>query len=217
MSFLDRELEALYRDLSWDRETLMVVVSDHGEEFMEHGRIGHHFTLYNELMRVLVAFSSSALEIPSQLRERPNVSLVDVAPTILDLIGVPIPKPSDGRSMSSLVLATESSPTEVKDDRVLFGHRSYHRVRAGLPERHLWAAVQGPWKFIDSDLGESLFHLEDDPRERVNRIAEEPEIANRLRHRLRRLQAEGFRSGESTEVEIDEETRRRLEALGYVQ
>lgn len=217
ISYLDGVLEELYRDLSWDQDTLVVLVSDHGEEFREHGQIGHQFTLYDELMRVLIAFSGEG--IPARFEEGVNVSLIDVIPTILEVLELPEASDRDGLSLAPF-LASEPPPEVVNREfqkRVLFAHRSHYRTRRGLPEAHLWAAVRGPWKLIQHGERKRLFHLEEDPGETEDRKKEDRAIARELASQLDEFQAPGIQRGETMEVEIDEETRRSLEALGYVQ
>lgn len=219
ISFLDQALETLHRELSWDRQTLLVLVSDHGEEFMEHGQIGHHFTLYNELMKVLMVFSGPDLGITAGLEEGVNVSLVDVVPTILDVLDLPVPDARDGLSLVPFLGAESVSESVDRKfrKRILFAHRSHHRVRQGLPERHLWAAVYGDWKWIDHPDGVKLLDFQNDPGETIDQRPEHEEMATLLEKQLSLFQEGGFRATETTAVEIDEETFKALEALGYVQ
>ncbi len=218
ISYLDREIEALYTQLGWDENTLLVLASDHGEEFEEHGQIGHQFTLYNELMRVLLAFSGADLAIPAQRHDAVNVSLIDALPTILGLLELPAPEGRDGTSLAPLVRRSQAPRLERRlRRRVLFGHRSHHRERIGLPETHLWAAVKGDWKLIEGENNRELYDFAQDREERNNRWDDEPERVRGLKRPLRTLQAKGFAEGETTAVEIDEATREQLRALGYVQ
>ncbi len=216
ISFLDRVIEELNGELGWDRGTLLVVVSDHGEEFREHGKIGHRFTLFQELMGVLLAFSGEDLGIPAATVDVP-ASLIDVAPTILDHLGIAVPADRDGRSLARF-LAPGSPPSPELASRPLFAHRLRHRTRTGLGMQHLWAVVRGPWKLIEHSEASRLYHLEEDPAEKHDRFAENPEIAAELRQELDRFRAQGFRQGgEEVEIELDQETLERLKSLGYVE
>ncbi len=216
ISFLDRVIEELYGELGWDRGTLLVVVSDHGEEFREHGQIGHQFTLYQELTGVLLAFSGEDLGIPAAAVEMP-ASLIDVAPTILGRLGIPAPADRDGRSLARFLVAGGRPPGELAE-RTLFAHRLRHRTRSGRGLQHLWAAVRGPWKLIEHPSGGRLYHLEEDPAEKHNRLEEHPEIAAELRRELDHFRAQGFRqNGDEVEIELDRETLERLKSLGYVE
>ena len=82
-----------------DARTLWIVYGDHGEAFGQHeGNYGHTFHLYDENVRVPFAIAAPGA-IPGQARARQVVSLLDTAPTILDLLRLPIPEAYDGRSM----------------------------------------------------------------------------------------------------------------------
>ncbi len=81
------------------RRTLVVVVGDHGDEFFEHGGIGHHRTLYEEAVRVPMLFRLPDV-LPAGAAVHGPVSVADLMPTVLDLLHVPIPA---GLGASSLV------------------------------------------------------------------------------------------------------------------
>src|SRR5262249_22562701 len=80
---------------------LVVIVSDHGEEFIEHGRTSHGRTLYEE--SVHVPFIVVGPGVAAGRRVAENVSLIDLAPTLLDLLGLPPEPRFEGRSLAPLV------------------------------------------------------------------------------------------------------------------
>jgi arylsulfatase A-like enzyme len=217
ISYLDQVLEGLYRDFGWDRNTLLVVVSDHGEELGERGRFGHWFSLFDELLRVLLVVSGADLGIPAQ-SVGAGASLVDVLPTILDVVGCPLPADRDGTSLAPLLRPDAAAAAGEAVPRTLFAHRMEPRGGANPEDLHMWAAVHGRWKLIDQPGGRKLFQVEADPRERTNRLDQRPEIAARLEQELERFRAAGIdRSGDTAEVELDAKTLDELEKLGYVQ
>lgn len=98
-----RDLVLRLRELGLDRETLLIVTSDHGEEFFEHGRAGHGKSLYEEVTRVpLVLHAPGVVRSGTRLG---TVGLADLVPTVLDLIGVEPRLPEgyhfDGRSWAN--------------------------------------------------------------------------------------------------------------------
>ncbi len=113
--YLDRqfaELMASIERMPFAERTLVVVFADHGDEFDPHGKIGHGETLHDIVMHVPLAFylpagAGSAVRVLPGGYDRP-VSLVDVAPTVLDLLGIAGALPGDGRSLRPL-LAGEAS------------------------------------------------------------------------------------------------------------
>ena len=86
------------RELGLDENTIVVVTSDHGEEFQEHGSWGHGHSVYQELLGVPLMFRWPGV-IPGNARIGPVVSTMDIGPTVLEATGVPIPKQFEGRSL----------------------------------------------------------------------------------------------------------------------
>jgi hypothetical protein len=141
------------------RDTLLVISADHGEAFSEHpGNVAHALFVYEENVHVPLLMTSSRL--PRGLRVPQVLSTIDIAPTILDLIGAPALADADGRSQ----LSAAASQAYFAAD-----HAS---LRLGL--RH------GPWKFLyEPETGrQSLFYLPTDPGERTDRA---PQNAQRAR------------------------------------
>ncbi len=98
---VDDELRALFATLEargLDQNTIVVVLADHGEEFHEHGLLQHGGNVYDETLRIPLIFWSPG-RIPAGLRISRPVSLIDVAPTLLDLIGLPPLTALDGESL----------------------------------------------------------------------------------------------------------------------
>jgi hypothetical protein len=91
-------LEGL-RSRKLDEQTLFIIFGDHGEAFGQHdGNFGHSFFIYDENIRVPYIIAAPGL-IRNQERVRNGASLIDTAPTILDLLGLPIPKRFQGISL----------------------------------------------------------------------------------------------------------------------
>jgi arylsulfatase A-like enzyme len=89
---------AKLEELGLDENTIVVVTSDHGEEFQEHGSWGHGHSVYQELLGVPLMFRWPGA-IPANLRVGPVVSTMDIGPTVLEATGVPIPPEFEGRSL----------------------------------------------------------------------------------------------------------------------
>jgi lipoteichoic acid synthase len=132
------------------QNTLWIVLGDHGEAFGQHeGNYGHTFHLYDENVRVPLLISAPGL-FPRQIRSRRVVSLIDTAPTALDLVGIRPPARYQGRSM------LDGGP------RTALFFTDYSLGMLGLRD--------GPMKFIyELDSGRSrMFNLDTDPDERLN-------------------------------------------------
>ncbi len=144
--------------------TLVIVVADHGEEFWEHGGVEHGHTTYDELVHVPLI-----VRWPERLRPRrvPNqVRLVDVLPTVLDLLGDPPPPALDGRSLRPLLTGDDSSDQPAAlVECMLF---SEERIAVRTDRR----------KFVRWDIGkQEIYDLMADPDEHRDLAGVEPERA----------------------------------------
>ncbi len=114
---LDDELGRLIqglKDLGVYQDTLVVVVSDHGEEFLEHGGVLHGRTQYEEMLRIPMIMRGPGL--PAGLRVRSPVSLVDVFPTALSLLGLPGTDELDGIDLGTSLRSRGPYPSATKAD-----------------------------------------------------------------------------------------------------
>ena len=108
---IQRLLDALVR-LGLDQGTTVIVTSDHGEAFGEHGVIGHNVNLIEECVRVPLLIRAPG-RLTAGARVDTPVSLVDVAPTMLALAGIAAPDSMQGRSLMSLATRTPSADEPV--------------------------------------------------------------------------------------------------------
>src|SRR5215472_15579703 len=162
---IDAALSDLFHALA-ERHVLdnsvVVVVADHGEEFREHGLMGHHQTLYEEVLRVplivLLSAQSHGLVVD------PIVSLTDVAPTVLDLVGVPSPGRFEGGSLRSLMdgsrAETPSGSKEASSRLPSVGVAFSELIKDGTQRQrpHERAVITAPTKLIADVDGEREFY-----------------------------------------------------------
>jgi len=108
--YVDEHIGQLVRHLQalgvWE-DTLFVVFSDHGDEFLEHGGSAHGHTLYDELLKVPLVFTGP--DVPEAQTVTAQISLTDICPTVLELCGIDGSWPMQGRSLAGLV--RQGSPT----------------------------------------------------------------------------------------------------------
>ena len=184
-------------------DTLVVLTSDHGEALGEHGEATHGIFAYEATLDVPLIFYQPRRFAP-RVVEAP-ARHVDLMPTILDALGLPVPAGLAGRSL--LPLATggseEAAPT------IYFEALSGQLNRGWAP---LFGVIQGGVKYIDLPLPE-LYDLAADPREERNLTAAEPGRLAALREILAPLRAGDEGAAPSPE---SAEVRRRLESLGYL-
>ena len=184
---------------------IIVLVSDHGEEFLEHG-MTQHTQLYEELLHVPIAFRFPA---SAQLPHRAwkNMVLnVDVMPTVLDYLGVEPPETLQGQSLLPMIRDQGQRAVEP----VVFVSTTTKKL--GLYDRG--------WKLIYDPARKSaeLYDLKNDPREREDRASREPARVTSALKKLERWRAalpKPWKDGEQTRVELDPETIKQLQSLGY--
>ncbi len=192
-------------------DTLVVITSDHGEDLLEHGWLGHGTTLYEPALRVPLVFVWPG-ELPAGRRVNCPHSLVDLAPTLLDLAGIPIPSGLDGRSF-----VDELRGAGCGEERAIFSelHSVPYERDAGLPAV---SARHGDWKLIYhvGDGRSELYDLSRDPLERQDLAAVETERVRKLTQEVQRYLASAPPRADEPEP-LDPEVESQLRELGYVE
>lgn len=201
--------------------TLVVVVADHGEQIGEHGLLGHQFALYESLLRVPLILRLPGLFEGGQRRDAP-VQLVDVAPTVLEVVGVPRAEwpDMDGRSLISdapgpdrRVVAEYAPPIE-EVERIA---RRFEGSDTALLSEAIRSVQVGTLKLIARSGGAvELYDLEDDPGETRDLAVTRPDDVARLAEGVA-FGSEVATGGEAEAAAIDAQTREALRALGYVE
>ena len=191
------------------KDTVVIVAGDHGESLGEHGEIEHGFFLYEEAIHVPLVISTPFTVYRGVRRSEP-VSLVDVMPTILTLVGLPIPSEVQSRSLVPLLDA--GAPE--RSNSLVYSETYYPRLHFGWSE--LRVLLSPEYKLIMSGEPE-LYHLASDPEEAINLSRQRAATTELLRQQIETLVADYAQDGGLAEaVTLDEETRRRLAALGYL-
>jgi arylsulfatase A-like enzyme len=203
MSHLDR--------LDYDSNTVVVLLSDHGEEFLDHGRWGHwESNLYDEILRVPLIIRmpdwSGSQVIPRQVR------LLDLMPTILDLCGCPLPR--DLLGVSLVPLWTQPKGEYDGDVAISEMRRDpWHRIAVRTEAfKYIWDSKRPNQP--------DLYDLRADPAEKHNVSKHHPQEVSRFQvqvdaHRLRVAATEPAMA--VPKLELDKEVARRLRDLGYLE
>jgi choline-sulfatase len=187
--------------------TLLLVTADHGEGNGEHGEETHSYFVYDTTMRVPLILWGADL-LPRGRVVQPLVRTVDIAPTLVDLAGLPPLPDVQGVSLRPLLAAGAPDPMLTG-----YGESIEHLVTFGTSI--LRFVRQGRWKYIHK-VHPELFDVVDDPGELHDLAGQHPETVERLRARLRELVAAAPPRAEGAEVVMDEERLAQLAALGYV-
>ena len=187
----------------WDN-TIIVFLADHGEEFGEHGKWGRHtYALNEELLRVPLIIAGPGVPVGQTIEAA--VRLIDVAPTILGLVGVGNPRYFMGKSLAPIWDGDERAPRQVLAER----------AGVKVVERTL---IHAGFKYMDDG---RLFDLTTDKWGTVDIAADNPEIVDRMAASMldwmgqfTTLAALVRTDGD---VQLTAEEERRLRALGYLQ
>ncbi|MGE0815938.1 MAG: sulfatase-like hydrolase/transferase [Vicinamibacterales bacterium] len=197
----DRQVGRLLAGLGADlAQTLVVAAADHGEAFGEHGELGHSLFVYDTTLRVPLVLRGPGV---GQAVDARAVSLVDVLPTVLGLLGLPPPPADeiDGRAFAGPAAAAPDA------ERALYAETEAPRLDFGWSP--LRSIRRGGLKFIEAPTPE-LYDLASDPGETTNLAARREADAIRLAAALppaaNAVPAAGLDAG----------ARRRLQSLGYL-
>ncbi|MBW2272928.1 MAG: sulfatase [Deltaproteobacteria bacterium] len=210
------------RDLR--NRTIVVIASDHGEAFFEHGGEGHARTLYREVQQVPLVVLLPFDLAPGIVVEE-TVANVDIWPTVLDLVGLPSLEGAEGRSLVPLVEragghTVRAAEAEQLAERPVFSQLDRSWGRMGDEPKPVVAMVKGPYRYIEWHFGASppkLFDHDADPLEKNDLAEEQPDLVAALARDIEFfLSEENTTWGGPKEVEIDEMRMHQLRALGYV-
>ena len=188
--------------------TLVVLTADHGEGLGEHGEQTHSYFVYDTTMHVPLLFWGPK-QIPRGRRIAAPVRTVDIAPSVLDWSGLPVPPIFQGTSLRGLTQdgAEASSPGpsygETIEQLALFGSsmlRSYQ---------------EGPWKYIHK-LNPELYRVDEDRGERKNLAGSKPERVNAMRKALEIFVNQSSAEDVASRGGLDAAQRAQLFALGYI-
>jgi arylsulfatase A-like enzyme len=217
-------LTAKLKALGLYDDTLIVLTSDHGEEFYEHGIWLHGHSLYDESLKVplIIKFPGSKFR---RKRIGSVVRLVDVMPTVMEAFGIKAGEfDIDGRGLLDVLRGRE------KKDRAVLAHLAGGVLNNSVPARTSLtdgrtkvilnrpydAASAGFFLFPPPAVPEvEAYDLAADPGERTDVAARKAQAAGRLVVLMRELESKG-RAPTGHKTEIDVETEEKLRALGYI-
>jgi arylsulfatase A-like enzyme len=239
ITYADKQLGALFEFLKKSGitdNTIIIFLGDHGEAHMDHGYIirRKHGGIYEEGIHVplIIKFPSDVYKQAFKINNRSidiSVQMIDVMPTILDMLGVPVPALCQGRSLVKLlegkaspdfnefVFSTGSTNIAAPLKRIIY------RPQKGLPYyRQLeWQVCirSKEWKLLKFNNGAryELYNLKNDPHEKNDLLDKEPELVSKLKERIELWEKEI--SSVKLETKVDnrlyKEMRERMEKYGY--
>ena len=181
------------RDLGLADDTLIVFTSEHGEMLGDH-RLLSKMVTYEESIRIPLLVSGGGL--PSTRVAKP-FSQIDLVPTLVDLLGCPVPSHLQGRSCAAELRGGREIPDR---DVVVESTQATWEPRGNVTHTRTLLTPQG-WKLTASEVGDTeLYNLVDDPREQVN-LARRPAHQARVHELFGRLR--GWQSATEDSVKLD--------------
>lgn len=221
-----RALVTALRERGRLENAYLVVTSDHGEAFLEHGFVAHGASVHHEVLHVPLIVTGP--ELPAGHRVREAVPMLDLMPTLLELMGVEGSGLEMGRSQAA---ALRGAPAPPADDRPLFSEawaeRAYRAHGFDVVLQPTLALQLGDWKLIRSRAGSDdfryeLYDLSRDPRETRDLHRERPEQTARLAGMLERYQSavgelhDRLAESPAAAPDVDPDLEEKLRALGYL-
>ena len=207
-------------------DTMIIITSDHGEHFGEHGFWSHVASLYNEVLHVpLIMKFPKGIKRISEVNE--CTQLVDIFPTVMEVTGVS----KDDLNNTSGVSLVYGSSNNTKFHNHLFSEwegRVPYFIQSKLDKpgssvdldrikSRMWMVSDGKYKYISIENGQKeLFDLNNDVNEQNNLYDQYREIASEMEAVLDKWRKTSCQKTDKEQREVDEETKKNLEALGYM-
>ncbi|MCL6583857.1 MAG: sulfatase-like hydrolase/transferase [bacterium] len=211
-------------------ETLIILVADHGEGLGEHRESTHGIFLYEATVRGPLIMCYPALLPEGYVHAQP-VKTLDILPTVLDILKIPQPPQIQGISLlthisqtgrpAAAVFKGAASEETISEGSDKEAERGVIFLETRFPEANFgWSRLEGvrsrQWKYILAPRPE-LYNLSTDPHELHNVLDQYPKQAQRLKEMLDKFLARNASDPRPSQIkELDEETRARLQQLGYI-
>ncbi len=220
--------------LGLDKKTLIVFLGDHGEEFLEHGRMFHGQSVYGELSNVPLILWGPGIVPPHKIINE-TVETIDLMPTILAISELPVPAGVQGESLTPLLAATSAAALKEAEavtrwSRPAVTEKAMTTTSVGAPppiNTESYSIILDGWKLIHNPKRASgkpeyeLYEERKDPLDQINLATQHPEIVNRLAKELAawriKASAERLKPDAESSIGLSQEELERLRSLGYIQ
>jgi arylsulfatase A-like enzyme len=219
INFLDLHIKQLFDTLvscGIDKKTIVVITSDHGEAFGEHGLMQHGFSLYEDQIKVpLILWGIK--KFPDSQRISTQVQIIDIMPTILNLINIPPPENIRGQSLIPLIAGREDfarpyALAEMFEDKAVYRFGEEYR-------RDLKCIRTREWKYIASSRGKKELYNVIEDREEMNNLKDaEKEVSKNMEDLIKKIAPsfKGKYNAKAKSFQIDNDIKEQLRGLGYI-
>ena len=204
--YVDSHLGELIREFDLDKNTLIIISSDHGEEFLDHGQLGHGNNVHRETINIPLI-----VKLPNSSEKKTvekYVNLIDIMPTILESVDASLPEQILGKSFWK------------NEGTVLENSTSHYNFSELDTENIVKAIITPQWKYIYNynDETEQLYNVAEDPLEVDNLVDKEVKQSNSLKEQLFHWvsSAKKYPPQKSTLL-LSPEEEQKLRELGYIQ
>ena len=202
---IGKTIEAL-REKGLLARTLVILAGDHGEAFGEKVEAGHGVFIYDGTMKVPLIFYAEN-HLPAGLIIKSRVRLIDLMPSVLDMLNIQVNKDVQGTSLLPYISGKK------KEDLSSYIETYFPRENYGWSE--LVGLVDGDWKYIRAPR-EELYNLKADPEEIKNTVGAENRVANEKKARLEDAIARYSSGIKPGKKELTAEEKEKLRSLGYL-
>ncbi len=199
-------LFSLFQQQNLMEKTIFIITADHGEEFFDHGGVLHGRTLYQELIHVPLIIRGP--KIPRAKRIKDAVSLIDVTPTVLSLLGTKSFPGFEGYDLCSLWQRSSAKPPE----RFIFAEADCDNIKANIKRSVRSQRYKLHYDLLSQQC--ELYDLANDPQEHINIATEHPNMVKLLLRELKNFMAKS--KNNYKKVPLSPEELQRLKSLGYL-
>ena len=231
INFVDSYVGELIQKYSSDNNTLIIITSDHGEGFLEHGLLDHGKSLYSEEINIPLI-----IKLPKQMSSKSieqQVSLLDIMPTVLSLLNLPIPEQALGKPLIALDGEEKNIPNRYlfselgrggRDMKAIFTDEwkyvyNYKLSECGPRYRLKMAWRENDWNYLFNytSVFELLFNRTNDLEDKVNLVSDHAALGDKLKERLNQwVETAPKYPPKKVEVNPSQEIVDKLKSLGYM-
>ena len=213
INYTDSYIGKLIQKFELDKNTLIIITSDHGEEFLEHGYLGHARNLYQETIHIPLI-----IKLPNSSKKETfnkQVNLTDIMPTILHMLNIDPPKQTLGKSFWK-----KRRPLSWFKEMLLGKDTLAHNF-SELDRNAILKAIMTPeWKYIYNyqDKNDQLYNLASDPLELYNLANKKTKQRNKLKKQLFKWVSHSEKyPTKSQPFKLSPKEKEKLKGLGYIQ
>ena len=193
------------KELDLYDNSIIIICADHGDEFGEHGKMGHGQTLYDEVTHVPLIIKIPGIQGGRKVKELSET--VDIMPTLLDLLEIPIPYYAQGKSLLPYIVQQDTKPLH----QFVFGQLEGADDGAFMIRSKEWKLL------LHYNNRKELFHIRTDPAEKRNLYLLRSDVARRLERELQawRSSLPSYKVGSQFLPNIDKAAQERIKKTGY--